>query len=176
MLQGHVWEGPGPGRQVWGTAQRGSGGSCLRDHGGTFLTPQRCRLRGHSLVWLRDGEPMEEPHFGRKYLQLQDFPMTVTRAWDRKLGKYREGNRSDQPTNPAPAMLRSAQGSGASREGQEEARRWGAMRSHRPLKIRWEEQELGAPRTVGLSLVPLLYSRPKYLPLGNTQVTCEAGI
>lgn len=48
------------------------------------------------------------------------------------------------------------------------------MSSDRLLKIRWEEQELGAPRRVGLSPVPLLYSHPKYLQLGNSQVTCEA--
>lgn len=48
------------------------------------------------------------------------------------------------------------------------------MTSDRPLKIRWKEQEWGARRTAFLSPVPLLYSHPKYLQPGNSQVTCEA--
>lgn len=100
--------------------------------------------------------------------------MIVTCAWDRKLGKYIKGNRSDQPTNPVTAMLRDqCRVWGPPGRGRRRPGGGGAVSSDRLLKIRWEEQELGAPRRVGLSPVPLLYSHPKDLQLGNSQVTCE---
>lgn len=49
---------------------------------------QRWGAHGRTTLW-------------EKMLAMKRFSYDSNMCWDRKLGKYREGNRSDQPTNPA---------------------------------------------------------------------------
>lgn len=53
---------------------------------------QRWGAHGRTTLW-------------EKMLAMKRFSYDSNMCWDRKLGKYREGNRSDQPTNPAADML-----------------------------------------------------------------------